>query len=96
LISIYLPRFEGMSPILNCRHRRIIKFLQPENILLYNPGPYPRIQIADFGLAREKSYQETFNVCGTVAYLPPEGECGVSYPVLYPNHIYGRCTCVGA
>ncbi len=47
--------------------------LQPENILLYSPGPYPRIQIADFGLARPKSHQETLNVCGTVPYLPPEG-----------------------
>ncbi|KAJ3771445.1 kinase-like protein [Lentinula raphanica] len=47
--------------------------LKPENILLYAPGPYPRVQIADFGLARPKSYQETFNVCGTVSYLPPEG-----------------------
>ncbi|KAI0347832.1 kinase-like protein [Trametopsis cervina] len=47
--------------------------VKPENILLYAPGPYPRIQIADFGLARRKSYQETFNVCGTVSYLPPEG-----------------------
>ncbi|KAJ3784590.1 kinase-like protein [Lentinula aff. detonsa] len=47
--------------------------LKPENLLLYAPGPYPRIQIADFGLARPKSYQETFNVCGTVSYLPPEG-----------------------
>jgi serine/threonine protein kinase len=46
---------------------------QPENILLYSPGPYPRILIADFGLARPRSYQETLNVCGTVAYLPPEG-----------------------
>ncbi|PBL01161.1 kinase-like protein [Armillaria gallica] len=46
---------------------------RPENILLYCPGPYPRILIADFGLARPKSYQETFNVCGTVSYLPPEG-----------------------
>ncbi|KDR85377.1 hypothetical protein GALMADRAFT_53578 [Galerina marginata CBS 339.88] len=45
----------------------------PENILLYCPGPYPRIVIADFGLARPNSYQETFNVCGTVSYLPPEG-----------------------
>ncbi|KAF4623270.1 hypothetical protein D9613_002141 [Agrocybe pediades] len=45
----------------------------PENILLYCPGPYPRILIADFGLARPNSYQETFNVCGTVSYLPPEG-----------------------
>ncbi|KAF7310758.1 Kinase-like protein [Mycena chlorophos] len=46
---------------------------QPENILLHAPGPYPRIVIADFGLARPRSYQETFNVCGTVSYLPPEG-----------------------
>lgn len=47
--------------------------LKPENILLYSPGPYPRIVIADFGLARPNAYQETFNVCGTVSYLPPEG-----------------------
>jgi len=46
---------------------------QPENILLFSPGPYPRVLIADFGLARPNSYQETFNVCGTVSYLPPEG-----------------------
>lgn len=46
---------------------------QPENLLLFAPGPYPRILIADFGLARPKAYQETFNVCGTVQYLPPEG-----------------------
>ncbi|KXN85668.1 putative serine/threonine-protein kinase fhkC [Leucoagaricus sp. SymC.cos] len=45
----------------------------PENILLHAPGPYPRILIADFGLARPNAYQETFNVCGTVSYLPPEG-----------------------
>ncbi|TFK36884.1 kinase-like domain-containing protein [Crucibulum laeve] len=46
--------------------------LYPENILLHAPGPYPRILIADFGLARPNAYQETFNVCGTVSYLPPE------------------------
>ncbi|KAJ7487408.1 kinase-like protein, partial [Mycena galericulata] len=45
----------------------------PENILLHAPGPYPRIVIADFGLARPRAYQETLNVCGTVSYLPPEG-----------------------
>ncbi|KAI0931802.1 hypothetical protein AcW2_000602 [Taiwanofungus camphoratus] len=49
------------------------QFGKPENILLHCPGPYPRIQIADFGLARPKAYQETFTVCGTVSYLPPEG-----------------------
>ncbi|KAJ3895492.1 kinase-like protein [Lentinula edodes] len=54
-------------------HRGMHQLCSPENILLHAPGPYPRIQIADFGLARPKSYQETFNVCGTVSYLPPEG-----------------------
>ncbi|TFY83403.1 hypothetical protein EWM64_g611 [Hericium alpestre] len=47
--------------------------LKPENVLLYAPGPYPRIQIADFGLARPKAYEKTFTACGTVMYLPPEG-----------------------
>ncbi|OCB87851.1 kinase-like protein [Sanghuangporus baumii] len=36
-------------------------------------GPFPRVQIADFGLARTRAYQETMTVCGTVSYLPPEG-----------------------
>ncbi|KII94186.1 hypothetical protein PLICRDRAFT_153616 [Plicaturopsis crispa FD-325 SS-3] len=56
-------------------HNKMISHrdLKPENILLHSPGPYPRIQIADFGLARQQAYQETLNVCGTVAYLPPEG-----------------------
>lgn len=53
----------------NISHRDI----KPENLLLLTPGPYPYIQIADFGLARPKSYQETLNVAGTVSYLPPEG-----------------------
>ncbi|CAK5280150.1 unnamed protein product [Mycena citricolor] len=39
--------------------------LKPENILLHSPGPYPRVVIADFGLARPRAYQETLNVCGT-------------------------------
>ncbi|KAG2075102.1 kinase-like protein [Suillus decipiens] len=56
-------------------HDRMISHrdLKPENILLFSPGPYPRIQIADFGLARPKAYQETLHVCGTISYLPPEG-----------------------
>ncbi|KAN0100468.1 kinase-like protein [Tylopilus felleus] len=45
----------------------------PENILLHSPGPYPHIQIADFGLARPRAYEETLHVCGTISYLPPEG-----------------------
>ncbi|KAI5124159.1 hypothetical protein M0805_000968 [Coniferiporia weirii] len=52
-------------------HKRAIA--HRENVLLYYPGTYPHIQIADFGLARPRSYQETLNVCGTLAYLPPEG-----------------------
>ncbi|KAE9409212.1 kinase-like protein [Gymnopus androsaceus JB14] len=47
--------------------------LKPENILLKAPGEYPHVQIADFGLARPRSYQETFTICGTYTYLPPEG-----------------------
>ncbi|KAJ8594811.1 kinase-like protein [Rhizopogon salebrosus TDB-379] len=56
-------------------HDRMISHrdLKPENILLFSPGPYPCIQIADFGLARPKAYQETLHVCGTISYLPPEG-----------------------
>ncbi|KAF8078795.1 kinase-like domain-containing protein [Lyophyllum atratum] len=60
---------------LNYLHENMISHrdLKPENILLHSPGPYPRILIADFGLARPNAHQETFNVCGTVSYLPPEG-----------------------
>lgn len=61
----------NLSHLLPRRRPRALP--QPENILLYAPGSYPRIQIADFGLARPKAYQETLNVCGTVPYLPPEG-----------------------
>jgi len=46
--------------------------LKPENILLANPGSYPRILIADFGLAKERAFEFTGNVAGTVSYLPPE------------------------
>jgi len=60
---------------LNYLHDNMISHrdLKPENILLHTPGSYPRILIADFGLARPNAYQETLNVCGTVSYLPPEG-----------------------
>ncbi|KAL1713283.1 kinase-like domain-containing protein [Schizophyllum commune] len=47
--------------------------LKPENIFLHTPGSYPRIMIGDFGLARPNADQATFNVVGTVSYLPPEG-----------------------
>ncbi|KAI0068281.1 kinase-like protein [Artomyces pyxidatus] len=47
--------------------------IKPENVLLYAPGPYPRIQIADFGLARPRAAKSTVTVCGTIPYLPPEG-----------------------
>ncbi|TFK56602.1 kinase-like protein [Heliocybe sulcata] len=55
-------------------HNKMIchRDLKPENILLHAPGSYPRVLIADFGLARPKAYQETLNACGTVCYLPPE------------------------
>jgi len=56
-------------------HRKEISHrdIKPENILLYTPGPYPQVQLADFGLARPRAARSTLNVCGTVSYLPPEG-----------------------
>ncbi|KAI9513077.1 kinase-like protein [Russula earlei] len=56
-------------------HRKEISHrdIKPENILLYTPGPYPHVQLADFGLARPRAARSTLNVCGTVSYLPPEG-----------------------
>ncbi|GJJ09807.1 hypothetical protein Clacol_004031 [Clathrus columnatus] len=46
--------------------------LKPENVLLHTPGPYPRLMIADFGLARPRAYEETLNAVGTICYMPPE------------------------
>ncbi|KZV77680.1 kinase-like protein, partial [Peniophora sp. CONT] len=54
--------------------------LQPENVLLYSPGHFPRVQLADFGLARVRAFQSTFNACGTVCYLPPEGILALDKP----------------
>ncbi|KAI0305027.1 kinase-like protein, partial [Russula brevipes] len=56
-------------------HRKEISHrdIKPENILLHAPGPYPHVQLADFGLARPRAARSTLNVCGTVSYLPPEG-----------------------
>ncbi|KAH9969108.1 kinase-like protein [Russula dissimulans] len=56
-------------------HRKEISHrdIKPENILLHTPGPYPHVQLADFGLARPRAARSTLNVCGTVSYLPPEG-----------------------
>ena len=66
-------RPQGKFDLRDRCNTQLITIPQPENILLRAPGPYPHIQIADFGLARRRSYEETFNVCGTVSYLPPEG-----------------------
>ncbi|KAI6162031.1 kinase-like protein [Pisolithus thermaeus] len=65
-------------------HDRMISHrdLKPENILLHTPGPYPRVQIADFGLARPRAFQETLHVCGTISYLPPEGVRALDCPDL--------------
>jgi serine/threonine protein kinase len=51
---------------------RTLTLSQPENILLATPGSYPRVLIADFGLAKERAYEPTGNVAGTISYLPPE------------------------
>ncbi|KAG8710681.1 Meiosis-specific serine/threonine-protein kinase mek1 [Ceratobasidium sp. 394] len=53
---------------LNVSHRD----LKPENILIYAPRAYPRVQIADFGLARDRSHEPAFSAVGTIEYLPPE------------------------
>ncbi|KAF8531909.1 kinase-like protein [Gautieria morchelliformis] len=46
--------------------------LKPENILLHTPGPFPRLIIADFGLARPRAHEQTLNAVGTICYMPPE------------------------
>ncbi|KAF7339801.1 Chromatin remodeling factor mit1 [Mycena venus] len=69
--------------------------LKPENILLYAPGPYPRIVLADFGLARPRAYQETLNVCGTVSYLPPEGILALDHEHLKYTGMPSDCWSAG-
>ncbi|KAJ7102113.1 kinase-like protein [Mycena belliarum] len=54
-------------------YQLLIGLLYLHSKMISHRGPYPRIVIADFGLARPRAYQETLNVCGTVSYLPPEG-----------------------
>ncbi len=67
---IHPPRSKGTSSVVNVFVS--YSLLEPENVLLHCPGPYPRVTIADFGLARQKAYQATFNVVGTVPYMPPD------------------------
>ncbi|CAG8653402.1 10462_t:CDS:10, partial [Acaulospora colombiana] len=57
--------------------------LQPENILLATPGAYPRILIADFGLAKERAFELTGNVAGTISYLPPEAVTALARKTKY-------------
>lgn len=59
---------------LNVSHRD----LKPENILICAPRAYPRVQIADFGLARDRSHEPAFSAVGTMAYLPPEAVVGLA------------------
>ncbi|KAI0029624.1 kinase-like domain-containing protein, partial [Vararia minispora EC-137] len=70
-------------------------FCGPENVLLFAPGHYPRIQLADFGLARAHAYQSTLNACGTVSYLPPEGILALDQPsfkyVGKPSDCWSAC-----
>ncbi|KAG8850224.1 Meiosis-specific serine/threonine-protein kinase mek1 [Serendipita sp. 405] len=58
---------------------------QPENILLSTPGRFPRVVIADFGLAREQAYEPTANVAGTVSYLPPEAVDAITWKQKYSS-----------
>lgn len=59
--------------------------LKPENVLLCTPGSFPRVVIADFGLARENSYEPTANVAGTVSYLPPEAINALAWREMYSS-----------
>ena len=63
--------YQMLAGLAYLHHKGVIhRDIKGSNILVNNRG---ELKLADFGLARRKSYQETFNVCGTVSYLPPEG-----------------------
>lgn len=64
-VRIYCERWHHMSS-------RMSVDLKPENILLHAPGPFPRLIIADFGLARPRAHEQTLNAVGTICYMPPE------------------------
>ncbi|KAG8972343.1 Meiosis-specific serine/threonine-protein kinase mek1, partial [Tulasnella sp. 427] len=59
---------------LNYLHSRKISHrdLKPENVLIHAPGAYPRIMLADFGFAKDNSFERTRSLAGTVSYVPPE------------------------
>ncbi|KIO33807.1 hypothetical protein M407DRAFT_229683 [Tulasnella calospora MUT 4182] len=59
---------------LNYLHSRKISHrdLKPENVLVHAPGAYPRIMLADFGFAKDNSFERTRSLAGTVSYVPPE------------------------
>ncbi|KAG8834342.1 Meiosis-specific serine/threonine-protein kinase mek1 [Serendipita sp. 399] len=59
--------------------------LKPENVLLSKPTRFPRVVIADFGLAREQAYEPTANVAGTVSYLPPEAVDAITWKQKYSS-----------
>ncbi|KAG0326454.1 Meiosis-specific serine/threonine-protein kinase mek1 [Podila horticola] len=47
--------------------------LKPENLLLTSSGKFPRIMLADFGMAREQMRNRLMStMCGTFAYMAPE------------------------
>lgn len=44
--------------------------LKPENLLLTSSGKFPRIMLADFGMAREQMRNRLMStMCGTFAYM---------------------------
>jgi serine/threonine protein kinase len=46
--------------------------LKPANILLCNSGLYPKIKIADLGLAKIEAGTKNNTFCGSPGYLAPE------------------------
>ncbi|KAJ7169702.1 kinase-like protein [Mycena filopes] len=76
-------------------HSRMISHRDLKVTVHSRRGQYPRIVIADFGLARPRAYQETLNVCGTVSYLPPEGILALDQEHLKYTGMPSDCWSVG-
>lgn len=54
-------------------NNELIRFSQPENVLLKSAGAYPHVMITDFGLARILEGSELAKTqCGTPQYVAPE------------------------
>ncbi len=91
-----LVRFEGLFP--SSVHLDIkASFYQPENVLLYTPGRFPRLLIADFGYSQNsppEGSSTSEGVAGTLAYLPPEAIKAI-YDDRWVDYILVDCWSLG-